>query len=93
MPRRNGRNTNVEPGLSAEAVRHLVGNVGNDTVRAILRRGVSAEELEIAAGCMLGEDPFDLLATLLTGKIADLCEILEADEFYKDESMASPTLH
>ena len=64
-------------------VRHLVGPVTDDTIAAILKCGASAEELEIAARFAQGEgNALQRGGHALTGKAAQLYDILIADDLY-----------
>jgi hypothetical protein len=69
------------PVISAEDVRRLAGPLDDETVAEILKLGASLEELEIAASYAEGEgDRLDRLGHTLTGKVAEIYEILSADQ-------------
>jgi hypothetical protein len=71
------------PLASSTQVRQLVGPVADDTVLAILETGASVEELEVVSGYLQGEgNDLDRLGHPLTGKVAQLYDILTADELY-----------
>jgi hypothetical protein len=71
--------------LSSMDVRHVVGPVTDDTISAILRSESSMEELELAASYLRGEgSKVDRLGHSMTGKVAQLYDILSADALYDD---------
>jgi hypothetical protein len=71
------------PVTSSTEVRHLVGPVADDTILAILESGASIEELEVVASYLQGEgNEVDRLGHPMTGKVAQLYDILTADELY-----------
>ena len=68
------------PLVSADDVRRIAGPVDDVTVAEILEMGVSFGELEAAAAYAQGEgDLVDRAGLPLTGKVADLYEILSAE--------------
>ncbi len=73
----------VMPVTSSAEVRHLVGPVADDTISAILKTGASVEDLEVAASYLQGEgNAVDRLGHPMSGKVAQLYDILTADELY-----------
>lgn len=83
MPGYKKGDSKVMPVTSSVEVRHLVGPVADDTISAILKAGASVEELEVAATYARGEgDHVDRLGHPMAGKVAQLCDILAADELY-----------
>jgi hypothetical protein len=71
------------PVTSSTEVRHLVGPVADDTILAILESGASIEELEVVASYLQGEgNQADRLGHPMAGKVAQLYDILTADELY-----------
>ena len=82
MPGDKG-DSKVLPVTSSTEVRHLFGPVADDTILAILESGASIEELEVVATYLQGEgNHVDRLGHLMTGKVAQLYDILAADELY-----------
>ena len=78
------------PAMSAEEIRHVAGPLNDDAVSAIMRVGPSLEELELAARYALGEgDRLDRAGHPLTGRVAQLYEILSAEEA-DEEPRAAP---
>ena len=68
---------------SSIEVRHVVGPVIDDTISAILKFEPSMEDLEVAASYLRGEgSEVDRLGHPLTGKVAQLYEILSSDAVY-----------
>jgi hypothetical protein len=69
------------PVLSADDVRRLAGPLDDETVAQILTMGATYDELEVAAGYAAGDgDRYDREGHELTGRIAEIYEILRADE-------------
>ena len=57
----------------------------DDTILAVLETGASVEELEVVASYLEGEgNHVDRLGHPMTGKVAQLYDILIADELYAD---------
>jgi hypothetical protein len=76
----------IPASVTSVEVRHLVGAVADATVAAILKCAPSQEELEVAASYLRGEgNEADRLGHPLTGKVAQLYDILSADALYADE--------
>jgi hypothetical protein len=69
------------PVISSAERRHLVGSVTDDTISAILKIEPSREDLEVAASCLSGD--IDRLGRSMTGKVAQLYDILSADALYE----------
>jgi hypothetical protein len=83
MPGYKKGDSKVLPVTSSTQVRHLVGQVADDTILAILESGASIEELEVVASYLQGEgNQVDRLGHPMTGKVAQLYDILTADELY-----------
>ena len=83
MPGYRKGDSKVMPVTSSTEVRHLVGPVADDTILAILESGASLEELEVVASYLQGEgNEVDRLGHPMTGKVAQLYDILSADELY-----------
>jgi len=83
MPGYRKGDSKVMPVTSSTEVRHLVGPVADDTILAILESGASIEELEVVASYLQGEgNEVDRLGHPMTGKVAQLYDILSADELY-----------
>ena len=83
MPGYRKGDSKVMPVTSSTEVRHLVGPVADDTILAILKSGASIEELEVVASYLQGEgNEVDRLGHPMTGKVAQLYDILTADELY-----------
>jgi hypothetical protein len=71
------------PLTSSTQVRHLVGPVADDTILAVLETVASVAELEVVASYLQGEgNQVDRLGHSMTGKVAQLYDILTADELY-----------
>jgi hypothetical protein len=71
------------PITSFAEVRHLAGAVGDDTVLAILKCQASVEDLEVAAAYAQGEgSAWDRAGHPMTGKVAQLYDILSSDALY-----------
>jgi hypothetical protein len=80
MPRSTKGDSKVLPVTSSMEVRHVVGPVTDDTISAVLKSEPSMEDLEVAAGYLRGErNEVDRLGHPLTGKVAQLYEILSSD--------------
>jgi hypothetical protein len=72
--------------VTAEDVRHVAGPVTDDTVSAILKTEPSMEELEVAASYLRGEgSAVDRVGHPMTGKVAQLYDILSTDALYADD--------
>jgi hypothetical protein len=85
MPQRNKGDSKVLPVTSIE-VRHVVGPVTDDTISAILKSEPSMEELEVATSYLRGEgSEVDRLGHPMTGKVAQLYDILSADALYAND--------
>ena len=83
MPGYRKGDSKVMPVTSSTEVRHLVGPVADDTILAILESGASIEELEVVASYLQGEgNEVDRLGHPMTGKVAQLYDVLSADELY-----------
>jgi hypothetical protein len=86
MPSHAQGNSKNMPVTSAAEVRHLAGPLNDDAVAAVLRIGPSQEELEMAASYVRGEgDLVDRAGHPLTGRIAQVYEVLSADDAGEDE--------
>jgi hypothetical protein len=69
------------PVLSADDLRRLAGPLDDETVAQILKMGATYDEVEIAAGYAAGDgDRYDRLGHELTGRIAEIYEILRTDQ-------------
>ncbi len=78
-------NSKKIPVMSAEEIRHVAGPLNDEAVAAILRLGPSFEELEVAARYVIGEgDLVDRAGHPLSGRVAQLYEILSAEEADED---------
>jgi hypothetical protein len=85
MPKAGERGVKSPP-LTAVQVRQAAGAVNDATVAAILKCAPSLEELEVAACHLRGEgSEVDRLGHPLTGKVAQLYDILSADAVYTEE--------
>jgi hypothetical protein len=83
MPRLTKGDSKVLPVTSSVEVRHVVGPVTDDTISAILKSEPSMEDLEVVASYLRGEgSEVDRLGHPLTGKAAQLYEILSSDALY-----------
>jgi hypothetical protein len=83
MPERKKGDPKVLHVTSSDEVRHLVGAVADDTVLAILKCQASVEDLEVAAGYAQGEgSALDRAGHPMTGKVAQLYDILSSDALY-----------
>ena len=83
MPQMGKGDSKNPPLTSSTPVRHLVGSVTDDTILAILETGASVEELEVVASYLQGEgNQVDCHGHAMTGKVAQLYDILIADELY-----------
>lgn len=83
-----GDSKNV-PVTTAAEVRHVAGPLNDDAIAAILRIEPSLEELESAARYALGEgDLVDRAGHPLSGRVAQLYEILSAEEADEEERAA-----
>ena len=83
MGERMKGNSKVLPVTSSEQVRHLVGAVADETVLAVLKCQASLEDLEVAAAYAQGEgSALDRAAHPMTGKVAQLYDILSSDALY-----------
>jgi hypothetical protein len=69
--------------LTSEEVRQLVGPVSDATLAAVLALQPSIEDLEVAVNYLEGEgSAMDRLGHSLTGKVAQLYDILSTDDVY-----------
>jgi hypothetical protein len=85
MPQRKKGESKAQPVTSIE-VRHIVGPVTDDTISAILKSEPSMEELEVATSYLRGEgSEVDRLGHPMTGKVAQLYDILSADALYAND--------
>jgi hypothetical protein len=83
MRRSKKGDSKVLPVTSSIEVRHMVGPVTDDTISAILKVKPSMQDLEVAASYLRGEDSeVDRLGHPLSGKVAQLYEILSSDALY-----------
>lgn len=72
-----------QPLMSRDEIYELAGPVADHTVIAILETGASISDLEVAMVYARGEgDRVDRLGHPLSGKSAQLAEILAKDELY-----------
>jgi hypothetical protein len=72
--------------VSAGNVRQLAGPVADATVAAILKTEPSIEDLEVAASYLRGEgSAVDRLGHSMSGKVAQVYDILSTDPLYADE--------
>jgi hypothetical protein len=69
--------------LSAADIRRLVGAVTDDTLLAILKCEPTTEELEVAASYLSGEG-LARAGHPMTGKVAQIYDILSADALYEE---------
>ncbi len=74
-------NTKDVPLISPDEVRHLIGEVDDETISEILRIRPSLNELELAMTYVRGEGSMvDRAGHPLAGRVAQLYDILTADE-------------
>jgi len=86
MSRSKSGAAKVPPVTASAEVRQVVGPVTDTTISAILKTEASLEELEIAASYLRGEgSEVDRLGHPLTGKVAQLYDILSADALYASD--------
>ncbi len=72
-----------QPPLSGDDIRKLAGRVADHTVVAILETGASIADLEVALIYARGEgDYVDRIGHPLSGKVAQVSDILAKDELY-----------
>jgi hypothetical protein len=72
--------------VTAGDVRHVFGPVTDDTISAILKAEASMEELEVAASYLRGEgSEVDRSGHPMSGKVAQVYDILSADALYADD--------
>ena len=72
--------------VTAEDVRHVTGPVTDATVAAVLKTAPSLEGLEVAASYLRGEGSrVDRLGHPMSGKVAQLYDILSADALYAQD--------
>ena len=72
-----------QPLISSDEIHQLAGPVADHTVIAILETGASIADLEVAVIYARGEgDYVDRLGHPLSGKVAQLSDILAKDELY-----------
>jgi hypothetical protein len=77
------------PTATAADILHLAGPLDDEAVAEILRLGASIEELEIATRYVRGEgDLVDRAGHPLSGRVAQLYEILSAAEANDEENRA-----
>lgn len=89
MPKPRKGNSKDVPVTSVEEVRHVAGPLNDEAVAAILRVGPSLVELESAARYALGEgDLADRAGHPLAGRVAQIYEILSADDADEEERAA-----
>jgi hypothetical protein len=75
-----------QAGLTHETILQIAGDISDAKVAAVEATGATPEELEEAALWAMGED--DVMGKLrlpLSGRVAELYEILTADEDYGNE--------
>ena len=86
MPEYRRGDARVVPVTSSADVRHLVGPVTDDTLVSILKAEPTVEELEVAASYLRGEgNEVDRHGHPMTGKVARLYDILNADPLYAND--------
>jgi hypothetical protein len=86
MPGTNKEAELKRPVLTAGDVIHLAGPVTDDTLLAVLKCEPTMEELEVAASYLRGEgSKVSRSGHPMTGKVAQLYDILSADALYTDE--------
>jgi hypothetical protein len=74
------------PVTEAAEVRHMLGDVDDEIVSEILRLEPMASELETAVAYLRGEgDAFDRTGHPLSGKAAQVFEILDSSETLPDQ--------
>jgi hypothetical protein len=72
--------------VTAADVRHIAGAVADATVAAVLETEPSMEELEVAGSYLRGEGAeVDRSGHPMTGKVAQIYDILGADALYADD--------
>ena len=72
-----------QPLLSSTEIRQLAGRIADRTVVAILDTGASIADLEVAVTYARGEgDYIDRLGYPLSGKAAQVSDILSKDDLY-----------
>lgn len=77
------------PVTTADEVRHVAGPLDDATVAAILKIEPSLEELEAAVRYALGEgDLVDRAGHPLSGRVAEVYELLSAEEADEEERAA-----
>lgn len=73
----------AEQPMSSDDVRQLAGPVADHTIIAILETGASIADLEVAVVYARGDgDYVDRLGHPLSGKVAQISDILAKDELY-----------
>ncbi len=78
--------TKEHPLGSSDEIRHLVGPIADHTVIAILEAGATIADLEAALIYARGEGNYiDRLGHPMTGKVAQLADILANDDLYTAE--------
>lgn len=83
MPTSRKGDTEEQPLISGDEVRRLAGPVADHTVIAILETGASIADLEVALVYARGEGNYvDRLGHPLSGKVAQVSDILAKDELY-----------
>jgi hypothetical protein len=85
MPRPVKGQSKSLPVTSGGEVRRLAGPVSEVTIAAILKAGATMQELEIAAAYASGDGEWKSLGRPLSGKVAQLYDILTADDLYAPE--------
>ncbi len=74
------------PLRSSDEIRHLVGPIADHTVVAILETGATIADLEAALIYARGEGNYiDRLGHPMTGKVAQVADILANDDLYTAE--------
>jgi hypothetical protein len=83
MPRSKKGDSKVLPVTTSIDVRRVLGPVADDTISAVLKFEPSMEDLEVAASYLRGQgSEVDRLGHPLTGKVAQLYEVLSSDALY-----------
>jgi hypothetical protein len=83
MPVSRKGDSGQQPLISSDEIRELAGPVADHTVVAILETGASIADLEVAVTFARGEgDYVDRLGHSLSGKAAQVSDILAKDELY-----------
>ncbi|KAB2943179.1 MAG: hypothetical protein K8F92_06025 [Hyphomicrobium sp.] len=83
MPASRKGDSGEQPLVSGHEIRELAGPVADHTIVAILETGASLSDLEIALIYARGEgDYVDRLGHPLSGRVAQICDILAKDELF-----------